>query len=356
MICYFIWEGFETVILPRTVTHGWRFTRSFYRTLWRRIWQPLGHSLSSFRHTDTFLGYFGPISLLILIQVWVGALIVGYALVEWGLDTPLINAHDHPSFGTYLYLSGVTFFTLGYGDVTPQSGSGRFVAVLESSMGYGFLALIIGYLPVLYGAFSARESNVTLLDARAGSPPTALELLRRYSAGGAIEDLPEFLMVMERWISAMLESHLSYPVLCYYRSQHDDQSWLSALVVMMDVCSIILSGLEGISPWQAQLTFAMGRHALIDLSTIFGVPPAKQYLSRLTPPDMEKMRQVLSDSGLPFKDAERAAERLAELRRTYEPYAVTLARTMSFPLPAYVPAEATADDWQRSTWERDEHF
>ena len=356
MICYFIWEGFETVILPRTVTHGWRFTRGFYRTLWSRIWQPIGHSLSTFRQTDTFLGFFGPISLLILIQIWVCALVTGYALLDWGLDTPLSNSHHHPSFGTYLYLSGVTFFTLGYGDIAPQSGPGRFVAVLESSMGFGFLALIIGYLPVLYGAFSSREAKVTLLDARAGSPPTALELLRRYAAGSAMAELPEFLIIMEQWISSMLESHLSYPVLCYYRSQHDDQSWLSALVVIMDVCSIILTGVEGVPTWQAQLTFAMGRHALIDLSTIFGVPPAQRYLSRLTPPDMDRMRQVLTESGLPFKDIDHAAQKLAELRRTYEPYAVTLARTMSFPLPAYVPSEITADDWQRSTWEREQHF
>ena len=145
----------------------------------------------------------------------------------------------------------------------------RALIICESGMGLGLVALVIGYVPVLYQAFSRREVSVALLDARAGSPPTSTELLRRHAFEGGQEALTVLLAEWERWSAEILESHISYPLLCYYRSQHDNQSWLSALVAMLDSCALLISIMEGASARQAQLTFAMARHALIDLGHVF---------------------------------------------------------------------------------------
>ncbi len=356
MIIYFLVEGFETVVLPRTVTRRWRFTSAYYRFLWRHVWTKVAKRIDDDKERDNFLSIFGPISLILLLGLWAVGLITGFALVEWGFGPGIVGPDVHTTFLSDLYFSGTTFFTLGYGDFRPDSGIERLVAIVETGTGFGFLAIIIGYLPVLYGQFSKREASVSLLDARAGSPPTALEMIRRHASGNAIGDLQVLLKDLERWSAEVLESTLSYPVLAFYRSQHDDQSWISALMVAMDTSALILTGIEGVPTWQAQLTFAMGRHALVDLCLIFNQPPAKQFLSRLTPADMERMTKELAAAGVPFEEESSAPFLLSELRRSYEPYAITLARMFQFTLPPWAPIGEASDDWQRSAWEHESHF
>src|SRR5207253_6422420 len=142
-----------------------------------------------------------------------------------------------------------------------------------------------GYFPVIYQAFSRREMAISLLDARAGSPPTAGELLWRYRWDKSGDALAELLREWERWAADVLESHLSYPSLAYFRSQHDNQSWLGALTTILDLCALILSGIEteaGPFPTgQARLTFAIARHAAVDLSQIFETEPHEPEPSRL---------------------------------------------------------------------------
>src|SRR5262249_4912734 len=150
---------------------------------------------------------------------------------------------------------------------------GRALAVVEAGIGFGFLAVIIGYLPALYQAFSRRETAISLLDARAGSPPTAGEFLRRLGLAGGAAAAEPLLAEWERWAAELLESHLSFPVLSFYRSQHDNQSWLSTLSTILDTCSVLLVGVKGAGAYQAQLTFAMARHAAVDLALVFRTPP-----------------------------------------------------------------------------------
>ena len=128
----------------------------------------------------------------------------------------------------------MTFFTLGFGDLTPQGPTGRALAVAEAGIGFAFLAVVISYLPVFYQAFSKREVTISLLDARAGSPPTAGSLLLRLAPGRNFEALDRFLQEWERFAAEVLESHLSFPLLSYYRSQHDNQSWLAAMTTILD--------------------------------------------------------------------------------------------------------------------------
>src|SRR5205823_4270768 len=132
-----------------------------------------------------------------------------------------------------------------------------------------FLALVISYLPIFYQAFSRREVHISMMDARAGSPPTAGEMLRRNGEQGT----RDFLAKSEVWASDLLESHLSYPALAHFRSQHENQSWLAALTMVLDTCALIMTGLDGLPSDQARFTFAIARHALVDLSQIFASAP-----------------------------------------------------------------------------------
>ena len=188
--------------------------------------------------------------------------------MQYGLGEHLTLANEKITFGKVLYLSGETFFTLGYGDITPNNPAARALAVMEAGMGFAFLGVVIGYLPVIYNSFATREIEISLLDARAGSPPSAAEFLGRLGCCPDQTVLDEIFRDWERWCADLLSSHISYPVLVYFRSQHSNQSWLSALTVMLDVTSLVMTGVDGIHPDQAKLTFAMARHAAVDLAQV----------------------------------------------------------------------------------------
>src|SRR5205085_8348778 len=157
-------------------------------------------------------------------------------------------------------------------------------------------------------------------DARAGSPSSATELLRRHYRDQRIEELVQYLHTWERWSAELLESHLSYPVLTYYRSQHERQSWLAALTTILDACALLIVGFEGIAIPTSRFTFAMGRHAAVDLAQIYGTPPMNPKLSRLSSTDFAHMRNALAEVGLEFRNEEDAEKHLYELRLIYEPF------------------------------------
>src|SRR5260221_3967 len=205
-------DSFETIVLPRRVSRRFRLSRWFYTSSWL-LWASLARKMRPGNRREFYLSYYGPLSLIILLVAWAAVLVVAFALFQWGVSAPLKAPENQIMFGSYLYMSGTTFVTLGYGDVTSLTGLGRFLAVAEAGMGFLFLALIIGYVPVIYQAFSQREINITLLDARAGSPPSATEMLRRHYRDQHIDELLRFLRDWERWSAELLESHLSYPVL-----------------------------------------------------------------------------------------------------------------------------------------------
>ncbi len=352
LIVAILWDAFETIILPRRVTRRFRLAAVFYTAIWTP-WSALARSLTDRKRREKILGLFGPMSLLLLLTLWAIGLILGYALIHWSFGGRL-NISARPTFADYLYLSGTTFFTLGYGDVVPMSASGRALAVLESANGFGLLAVVIGYLPVLYQAFSRREVNISLLDARAGSPSSATEMLRRHAESGNLDQLRFVLADWERWAAELLESHLSYPVLCYFRSQHDNQSWLGALTTVLDTCALVMVGVEGLPAWQAKLTFAMARHAVVDIAQIFSTAPASPQAcaTRLFPGDLERLRGILEHNGASLRDGVDAELKLSELRMMYEPYVAALADRLLMPLPPWILGNAAIDNWKTSAWGR----
>src|ERR1700728_2781247 len=240
IVAVVLWEAFETIVLPRRVARRVRLTRYVYRGMWAP-WKAVARRMKKAKSRETFLSYFGPLSLLILFAIGPGAIVCAFALLYYSGSA---QDSTHPRFETCLYLSGTTMFTLGIGDVVPHTAFERFFVVMESGLGLGFLALILSYLPVIYQAFSRREVNIVLLDARAGSPPTAGELLRRHSCPGGAEALETVLRHGKHSPADILESHISYPAVCYFRSQHTNESWLAALAAILDASAILLACVE----------------------------------------------------------------------------------------------------------------
>jgi hypothetical protein len=340
-----LWDAFETTVLPRRVSRRFRLTRIFYRTTWAPF-RAVARGIRSGNPRENFLSVFGPLSLLLLLATWAFGLIVGFALLHWGLGSRLTLPAGISGFRADLYLSGTTFFTLGLGDVAPTSGASRVLTVVEGGMGFGFLALVIGYLPVLSQAFSRREATIALLDARAGSPPTAAELLRRHSSAEGAEALTELFREWERWSAELLESHVSFPVLAYYRSQHDNQSWVAALTTILDVCSLIVSGIEGAPTRDARLAFAMARHAVVDLARVFNRSPGAPRPDRLPEAELARLKQALAASGMPLKSDAGVEQHLLHHRQMYEPYVHALSEFLLMPLPAWLPPPGAKDNWQ----------
>lgn len=350
MVLGVLWDAFETIVLPRRVTRRLRLTTFFFRITWS-VWSRLARLILPSQRRERFLAYFGPLSLILLVGVWAISLVVAFGLLHWGFDAELRAPEDPAGFGAYLYLSGTTFFTLGLGDVTPVTPAGRFLTVAEVGTGFAFLALVIGYLPVLYQAFSRREVNISLLDARAGSPPSAGELLRRAGQDADKQALGELLKDWETWSAELLETHLSYPVLAFYRSQHDRLSWLAALTTVLDACALVsISDAPGSTHLAAQLTFNLARDTVAVLCQTFRRRPTAPDQDRLPPADLARLRDLLAPAGLRLRDDAAALEHLAELRALYEPYVHAIARHLRLSLPAWLPAERLPDEWRRGVW------
>ena len=344
-------DAFETILLPRRIVNRFRYSRLFYRNGWR-LWRRVAAGISDGRWREAMLSVFGPLSLLGLFGSWIASLILSFAIMQWSFASLLSTTEHFPaahSFEACLYFSGTTYFTLGLGDVIPSAGYSRVLTVLEGGLGFGFLAVIISYLPVLYQAFSRREVTISLLDARAGSPPTGGEFVRRLARHGRVDVDDSALREWERWSAELLESHLSFPVLAYYRSQHANQSWLAALTAMLDACSLLLALLPPGDSHQAQLTFAMARHAAVDIALIFGVRPPSQPIA-LRSTSTTHLSELLHHFGRQTTDSAEIESRLTELRGMYEPFLDALAEHFRLTLPPVMVAAPTADNWQRSAW------
>jgi hypothetical protein len=284
-------------------------------------------------------------SLIFLLATWAGAMVIGFALIYYSLGSPFNDPAQRAGFLSDVYVSGTTLFTLGLGDVVPHIGFVRGIVILEAGTGFGLLAVVMGYFPVLYGAFSRREVSISLLDARAGSPPTAAELMRRHSYEGAEQALSLLLVEWERWSAELLESHISYPLLCYFRSQHTNQSWISALTSVLDTSALLIAGVRGHEARQAQLTFAMARHALVDLSQIFNLAPVRNAPDRLPPERYEKLYAMLCQSGVSVCRDGASYERLTDMRALYEEYAEALSDYLCMPLPPWIADQPHKDNW-----------
>jgi ion channel len=335
LVVFVLWDALETIVLPRRVITRRRLTSWFYRLTWTP-WSAIGRRIASKRRREGFLWLFGPLSVLMLLGVWALGLLIGFALLR--------NAVDGQSIGHSLYVSATTFFTVGVAEAEPTTAVDRILTVIEGGSGFSFLALVISYLPTFYQGFSRREVNITLLDARAGSPPSAVELLRRHYQNGRLIDLEAFFPEWERWAAELLETHLSYPVLGFFRSQHENESWLATLTLVLDASALVAAAFDGLVAHRANLTFAMARHAAVDLSQVYHTAPHAVRDTRLLPLALQQLTELLGDN------ATLSERKLSELRALYEPYVAALSEFLLMPLPNWTVQENRRDNWQTTAW------
>ena len=352
LIAFVLWDAFETILLPRRIPSGLRLSRLVLWGLWG-AWLAIARRIRTRNRRENFLGLYALLSLIGLLVVWASGLIVGFATLHWACGSRLATAAGPIGFRTDLYMSGTTLFTLGLGDVSPTSALSRFITVLEAGTGFGFLALVLAYVPVLYQAFSRREARTTMLDEWAGSPPTSAVLLRRCfesrTPGVALDTL---LRDWEVAAAEILESQLSYPILAFYRSQHDNQSWLASLSAILDACALVIVGVDGIDSFQARLTFAICRHTLVDVSQNVrrGARPP-EYASE-NPAEIVELRRWLAQADVRVADGAEADRKLVELRALYVPYAQVLSRLLLMPLPGWLPPAKARYNWETTAWAR----
>ncbi|MHB8285719.1 MAG: potassium channel family protein [Caulobacteraceae bacterium] len=344
LICLIMQDAFEVMLLPRRVERRVRLMRYFFRGSWL-AWRGMAKRLPAGGGRESFLGVYGALSMVVLFGIWAVALINAFGLVQFALQT---LSGVKVVLLDQIYMSGTTFFTLGYGDVLPKTTLSRVVAVGEAGIGLGFLAVVIGYLPVLYQLFSRREAHVIQLDGRAGSPPTAATMICRHAESDGLDKLDALFCDWESWGAELLDSHLSYPMLAYYRSQHDDHSWLGGLAAVMDACAMVLVGVSDLKPLQARMTFAMARHVVMEMGRSLHVAPQRDQPNRLSHEDFLRIEQLLDGAGVAWNGGEGAEETLAALRATYEPMLHTLADYLLIPLPPWVAAVGEGGDhWEQ---------
>jgi nitrate reductase NapE component len=339
-------DAFEVMLLPRRVSRRWRLVRLYFRGTWA-VWAAFGRRMKSEARRERFLSIFGALSMMCLFGLWSVGVIVAFGLLQWAAQQ-WNGAPATSDLAEQIYLSGVTFFTLGDGVVMPHTPPAHIITVVEAASGFGLIAVVIGYLPVLYQLFSRREAHVIQLDGRAGSPPTATTMLRRHAESDGLDKLDELLRSWEIWGADLLESHLSYPMLAYYRSQHDDQSWLAAVAAILDVCALILVGVEDVKPLQARMTFAMARQVVVEMARSLGVTAARNPgTARLDHDSFEKMLAVFEEVGLHWNGGSEGEEALHAIRSTYEPVLLGLGEYLLTPLPGWIAAGRASDHWER---------
>jgi hypothetical protein len=304
---------FSTLVMPRASRRRFRLNRLLFLATWRP-WRWVGVRMRTLEGRERVLAAAAPMFFFVLLVSWAGLVVVGYALIVWSpAFVHGIQGQDGTGFGTALYFSGSTLFTIGFGDVV-TTGFTRAIAVIEGATGLGLVALVIAYLPVLYQAFNRREVGILFLDARAGSPPSGPELLRRTGGDGLAGDLPELFREWERWSADVLETHLSYPLLAFFRSPHDYTSWVTTMGAVLDAATLVLAAVEEGPHEPAKMFYLTGIHAVEDLWRYFIVEEREASIGR---DEFHGVMEDLRNAGIALNDEDEAWERFVRLRARY---------------------------------------
>jgi hypothetical protein len=293
---------------------------------------------------------YGPFSLVMDLVLWVAGLMLGYACLQWAGGSHL-SPSGAVGFGDDLFFSSATLVSSGTSGLASQDTFARVVQVIDAASGFAVLTIVIAHLPALYQAFSRRETTVSQLDARAGSPPSAGRLFVRSAERGGWARLNAYLAEWETWSAELMETHLSYPSLAYFRSQHVNQSWLSALCAILDASALTIAAAPVGTVDSARFTYAISRHTVADLAYTFRVAPTPPADNRLSQQDFESLLGALRDGGVQVGDEpEVVGRRLKAMRSNYEPYVNALALLLELALPPWIAPESPTGNWRTTAW------
>jgi Ion channel len=329
------YDLFQSVVLPRPSVGKLRLSPWILRPLWVS-WRWLGTRDGRIDRRENWLGTFGPVALIVLLGVWGLSIILGYALI---IDALRDEVQPQPGdFWASVYFSASTLLPLSYGDILPMGPLARVVILAESATGISLIALVISLLFSLYGSFQRREELVVTLDALAGAPPSGLQILETVAGNGMPDELLTTLDDWRRWSAAVLESHLAYPILVYFRSSHDNEAWLNSFGAVMDAATLVLSTIASDDPIEghARLMFKLGNHLVEDLAWYFriknaGIPIVERQ-------EFDDARERLINAGFKCRDSDAAWSEFSSLRSLYASPLNQLASRM-----AIIPAKWIGD-------------
>ncbi len=321
-------DVFQAVVMPRATGRRYRISFYFWRTMWH-LWPRVAWRLfSDGDRREDFLAVFAPFMMISLIGLWVGLMIFGFALVLWGTRGGI--APSHASFGSALYFAGTSLLTIGFGDVVGRSALPRLVSILAALAGLSFLSIMTAFLFAVFGSFQQRETFVVTVAARAGSPPSGVNLLAIAGYSRTHDDLSPLMIDAQRWAAAVMESHLAYPVLAFFRSSHDDQSWVGTLGTLLDAATLMMTTLKDVRDGQARIFYNVGRHATRDLSRYFRVETPDE-TAGIERAEFDHACDRLEAAGYALNDRDEAWTRFANLRSGYAGRLNVLARFFEIP-------------------------
>ncbi len=308
----------RTVVLPRAVPA--RLGRVVFRSL-RWLFALRARPSHSYERRDRILALYAPIGLLSLLATWMTLTFFGYSLIYWSLGGL--------SFGDAMRISGSSLLTLGF--LEPAEGVGVALALTEALVGLTLLAMLITYLPSIYGAFSRREAQVTALDIRAGSPPTGVRLVEFFAIMGHLSRVGEFWSAWERWFVEIEESHTSFPAVVFFRSPQPDHSWVVAAGAVLDGASLMASCVDVPREQRAEFAIRAGYLALSRIAEFFGVvvprdPHFPEQPISVTREEFDEAWERLETAKVPMKpDREQAWLDFAGWRVNYDVPLIALA-------------------------------
>jgi Ion channel len=308
-------DVFLTVVVPRRAPRLLRSTRvsgNLIPRLWR-VWRGIGLGLGSTEQREAFLGTFGALVVIVLLIVWVAGLIFGYGLILHALWAQVRPPPEN--LGAAMYFAGESMLTIGFGEIVAVGGVARLMTLVAAATGLGLFALVITLLFTLYGSFQRREVAVVVLEASAGAPPSGVSLLETYAQLGILHDLPRVFADWRAWSAEVLDSHLAYPALAYFRSSHDNDSWISSLGAVMDAGTLVLTTIEGGPKGWAKLHRAVGAHCLEDLVQAFRLTAEPEV--GLERDEFDEARRRLERAGFTLRDPEESWTSFARLRSEY---------------------------------------
>ncbi len=313
---FLIWialrDVFQSVVLPRAVDRRLRISAYLVRFLWR-IWPQMSWRISDDDKREDFLATFAPFVLISILAAWVLTLIVGYGFIFYAL-----RSHLQPqpvSFLSSLYFAGTSLLTIGFGDITGHDGWTRFLSLAAAASGLSVLAITTAFLFAVFGAFQRREVFVVNVGSRAGSPPSGLGLLAIATGKGILDDLPALFVQAQQWTAEVMESHLAYPILAFFRSSHDYESWVGTLGTMLDAATLLLTSTEKTARGQAQIFYWLGRHLTHDFVRYFGLH-AEEAVG-IERHEFDQAYARLAEMGIEMRDADRSWRDFSELRVAY---------------------------------------
>jgi hypothetical protein len=312
LIVIVFYDLFQTVVLPRPAVGKIQLARRVVRPMWL-MWRWVSQRTSRLERSEARLAAFAPVALLTLFLIWAAALVLGYGLVLNGLAQQI--RPSPPDFITSIYISASTLVPLAYGDFVPEGFLARGVIIAESATGVVLAALAITLLFSLYESFRAREELVVSLDALAGAPPTAVQLLETAAKHHMRPPLEDTFEDWRKWSAMVLESHLAYPLLIYFRSSHDNEAWINSFGAVMDAAVLTLSTIDDGADGPAHLMFTVGNHLVEDMSWVFNIKSSDDPIVERSEYDAAVQRLI--KVGYRIRDLDAGWKKFAEMRAKY---------------------------------------